>query len=116
MAWTSSLVNLPHCLGESAKPARMSDIHSTASSDRRASSRARMRRLLLSGIAVLYVVSVPWYRETDAPLRVWFGLPDWVAVALGCYIGVAVLNAMAWRLTDIPDQYVEGQAPERSGK
>ena len=94
----------------------MSDIHSTVSRDCRASSRARVRRLLLAGIAVLYVFSVPWYRETDAPLRVWFGLPDWVAVALGCYIGVAVLNAMAWRLTDIPDQYVEGQAPERSGK
>ncbi|MGY8805028.1 MAG: hypothetical protein ACKVK6_12425 [bacterium] len=65
----------------------MSDIHSTVSSDHRASSRARararVRRLLLAGIAVLYVVSVPWYRETDAPLRVWFGLPDWVAVALG---------------------------------
>jgi hypothetical protein len=114
------LANLPHCLRESAKPARMSDIHSTVSSDHRASSRARararVRRLLLAGIAVLYVVSVPWYRETDAPLRVWFGLPDWVAVALGCYIGVAVLNAMAWRLTEIPDQYVEGQAPERSGE
>ena len=94
----------------------MSDIHSTVSRDYQASSRARVRRLLLAGIAVLYVISVPWYRETDAPLRVWFGLPDWVAVALGCYIGVAVLNAMAWCLTDIPDQYVEGQAPERSGE
>lgn len=110
------MANLPHCLRESAKPARMSDIHSTVSRDYRVSSRARVRRLLLAGIAVLYVISVPWYRETDAPLRVWFGLPDWVAVALGCYIGVAVLNAMAWRLTDIPDQYVEGQAPERSGE
>lgn len=110
------MANLPHCLRESAKPARMSDIHSTVSRDYQASSRARVRRLLLAGIAVLYVISVPWYRETDAPLRVWFGLPDWVAVALGCYIGVAVLNAMAWRLTDIPDQYVEGQAPERSGE
>ena len=107
---------MAHCLRESAKPARMSDIHSTVSRDYQASSRARVRRLLLAGIAVLYVISVPWYRETDAPLRVWFGLPDWVAVALGCYIGVAVLNAMAWRLTDIPDQYVEGQAPERSGE
>ena len=110
------MANLPHCLRESAKPARMSDIHSTVSSDHRVSLRARVRRLLLAGIAVLYVVSVPWYRETDAPLRVWFGLPDWAAVALGCYIGVAVLNAMAWRLTDIPDEYVEARGSERSSE
>jgi hypothetical protein len=32
-----------------------------------------------------------------------FGFPDWVAVALACYIGVAVLNSIAWALTDVPD-------------
>ena len=52
---------------------------------------------------MLYVLSVPWYRDTDAPLRLLFGLPDWVAVALGCYVAVAVLNAVAWLLTEIPD-------------
>lgn len=65
--------------------------------------RQRVRSALLGAIGVLYVVSVPWYRDDDAPLRVWFGLPDWVAVALGCYIGVAVLNAIAWWLTDVPE-------------
>ena len=30
-------------------------------------------------IGLLYVISVPWYRETGAPLRIWLGLPDWVA-------------------------------------
>lgn len=54
------------------------------------------RRLLLAAIAVLYVVSIPWYREGAAEPREWFGLPDWVAVALGAYAGAALLNALAW--------------------
>jgi len=54
-------------------------------------------------IALLYIVSVPWYREDAAPLRLWFGLPDWVAVALACYVGVAIVNAVAWAVTDVPD-------------
>ena len=65
--------------------------------------RSRLRRVLLAAVAVLYLVSVPWYREADAPLQIVFGLPDWVAVALACYVAVAVLNAIAWRLTEIPD-------------
>jgi hypothetical protein len=35
---------------------------------------------------------------------VWLGLPDWVAVALLCYAAVAVLNSLAWLLTDVPDR------------
>ncbi len=31
------------------------------------------------------------------------GLPDWVAVAVLCYVAAAVLNAAAWLLTDVPD-------------
>ena len=62
-----------------------------------------MRGFLLVVIVVLYGVSVPWYREADAPLRLLFGLPDWVAVALACYVGVAVLNAAAWLLAEVPD-------------
>ncbi len=64
--------------------------------------RQLVRRALLAMIAALYLVSVPWYRDSDAPLRLVMGLPDWVAVALGCYIAVAVLNALAWSMTDIP--------------
>jgi hypothetical protein len=67
------------------------------------SGRKRLRRTLLAAIALLYIASVPWYRETGAPLQLQFGLPDWVAVAVGCYIAVAILNAFAWMLTDIPD-------------
>ena len=63
----------------------------------------RARAGLLVSITLLFVLSVPWYRSADAPLVLWWGLPDWVAVALGCYLGVAILNAFAWLLTDVVD-------------
>ena len=66
-------------------------------------SRRRTHRVLLALIGVLYLISVPWYRDTDAPLKLVFGMPDWVAVALGCYVAVAVLNACAWLFVDFPD-------------
>ena len=66
-------------------------------------SRPRGRLLCLIGIGFLYVASVPWYRDVDAPLRIWLGLPDWVAVALFCYVGVAILNGLAWLWTDVRD-------------
>ncbi len=65
--------------------------------------RRRVRRALLLAIAVLYAVSIPWYRPTGAEPELWLGLPDWVAVALLCYVGVAVLNCVAWLLTDVRD-------------
>jgi hypothetical protein len=71
--------------------------------DAGASNRRRLRSLCLVLIAALFLVSVPWYRESDAPLALWWGLPDWVAVALICYVGVAVLNGVAWLNTEIPD-------------
>jgi hypothetical protein len=65
--------------------------------------RRRILRLLWGAIAVLYVVSIPWYRRGgDAP-ALWLGLPDWVAVAVGCYLAVAVPNAAAWLLAEVPD-------------
>ena len=68
---------------------------------------------LLAIIALLYVISIPWYRATDAPLRIVFGLPDWVAVAIACYIAVAILNAVAWRLTTISDTPAPAEHPGR---
>jgi hypothetical protein len=59
----------------------------------------RLRAALLVAIAVLYAISIPWYRETELI----FGLPDWVALALACYVGVAILNTVAWLLTDVRD-------------
>lgn len=76
----------------------------------RASGRGRavLRRVLLSVIGVLYLVSIPWYREPGAQPEIWFGLPDWVAVALACYVGVALCNAIAWWLTELGDSGPEG--------
>ena len=65
--------------------------------------RRRVRTGLLWAIATLYVISIPWYRTTGEVPSLVGGLPDWVAVALGCYVAVAVLNAIAWLLTDISD-------------
>jgi hypothetical protein len=56
---------------------------------------------------LLYALSIPWYREAGARPETWGGLPDWVAVALGCYVAIAVLNAIAWLLTDVPDALPE---------
>ena len=66
--------------------------------------------MLLGLIALLYVFSVPWYRSADAPLQLWFGLPDWVAVALLCYLGAGLLNAWAWWITDVVDPPPSGSA------
>jgi hypothetical protein len=71
--------------------------------------RARLRRILFVCIGILYVISVPWYRSAAAPVEMVFGLPDWVAVAIGCYVLVALLNAAAWLLPDTPDD-VRGKA------
>jgi hypothetical protein len=74
--------------------------------------RRRIRFTLLALIGLLYAISIPWYRADDAPLELIFGLPDWVAVAVGCYVAVAILNAFAWLLTDIPEG--EGELHESS--
>lgn len=62
-----------------------------------------MRRLLLALVALLYVFSIPWYRESGASTPLWLGLPEWVAVAVLCYLAAAALNAAAWLVTDIPE-------------
>ena len=62
-----------------------------------------VRRFLFAAIGLLYVLSVPWYRETGGDYDLIFGLPDWTAVAIGCYLAIAVLNAIAWQLTEIVD-------------
>jgi hypothetical protein len=47
-------------------------------------------------IVALYALSIPWYRTPGAVPAVIFGLPDWVVVAVGCYLAVAVVTALAW--------------------
>jgi hypothetical protein len=68
-----------------------------------------MRRVLLVLIAALYVASIPWYRPAGESASLWLGLPDWVAVAMLCYAAVAVLNSIAWLLTDVPDRDERGR-------
>ena len=77
-------------------------------------ARRRLRRILLVVIALLYVVSVPWYRTTGVLPDVVLGLPDWVTTALCCYVAVAVLNCIAWWLTDMPHEPQGPDAPEES--
>lgn len=66
-------------------------------------SRGRLRAALLAAIVLLYVLSVPWYRPLDAAPPMWLGLPSWVTTAVLCYFAAAVLNAIAWALTSVPD-------------
>jgi hypothetical protein len=68
------------------------------------------RGWLLAVVGILYLLSIPWYREAGAVPGRWLGLPDWVAVALVCYTLAAVANAVAWLLTDVPDP------PEQGGR
>lgn len=76
-------------------------------------SRRTLRRALLVAIAGLYLLSIPWYREAGSAPALWLGLPDWVVVAIACYAGVAVLNAAAWLLTDVPDVPQDGDGSPR---
>ncbi len=85
----------------------------TAVMPRARGPRRRARGALLAIIAVLYAASIPWYRPTDASVTLIFGLPDWVAVAIGCYVGVALLNAAAWLLTDVRDEMPGGEVGGR---
>ncbi|MGH0038456.1 MAG: hypothetical protein ACQGVK_25760 [Myxococcota bacterium] len=71
-----------------------------------------MRRICLVLVGVLYVLSIPWYRDASDRVDLVFGLPDWVAVALGCYVAVAVLNALAWWRTEVEDALPGEGAPD----
>jgi len=66
-------------------------------------ARRHLRRGLLGAIVALYVVSIPWYRTPGEAPSLVLGLPDWVAVAVGCYAAAAVLNAVAWLLAEVED-------------
>ena len=66
--------------------------------------RRLLRRSLLVAIGVLYVVSIPWYRAPDPRSATWLGMPEWATVAVLCYVMIALCNALAWLLTDVPDE------------
>jgi hypothetical protein len=79
-------------------PSTQSRAQSTASIRRR-----RLRVASLVGVGIVYLVSIPWYRESGGALQLIAGLPDWVSVAFGSYCLAAVLNCFAWLLTDVDD-------------
>ena len=62
-----------------------------------------IRRSALIGIALLFLAAVPWFWGTTDTPEIVFGLPDWTAWALLCFVGVAVLNAVAWSFTNLDD-------------
>ena len=70
----------------------------------RRTTAARLRALLLGLILVLYVLSIPWYREAGSTPEFWWGLPDWVTVAVFCYVALAICNSAAWLLTEMSDE------------
>lgn len=76
-----------------------------------AGMRSRLRKILLIVIGLLYLVSIPWYRETGAVPMIVLGLPSWVAVAVVCYLGVAVLGAVSWLLTEVKDSDADRESP-----
>lgn len=78
--------------------------YSAAPRRRTGSGGARLRTVLLVGIGILYIVSVPWYRATDSPFELLLGLPDWATVAVLCYAAAAVLNCLAWMRTEVDDE------------
>ena len=84
-------------------PRYFSKVAERSQSESTRAIRRGLRRVLLVLITVLYIVAVPWYREPGGELHLIWGLPDWVAVALGCYASVAILNSLAWLLTEIED-------------
>jgi len=82
---------------------------------------SRVRAVLLLAIGALYVLSIPWYREPGSLPGAgasggWLGLPDWTGVALACYVAVAVLNSVAWALTEVPDPDPDPDISDGSGK
>jgi len=73
----------------------------------------RLRRVSLFAIPVLYLASIPWYRSAESEVSLWLGLPDWVTAATGCYVAIAILNAIAWLLTDVPDGVERNETRKR---
>lgn len=72
----------------------------------------RLRSVLLVAVGLCFIASIPWYRNGGDASEVWLGLPDWVSVALLCYVAAAALNSVAWLLTEIPDEIDDDRDPE----
>ena len=71
------------------------------------SARRGLRFALLGLVVLLFALSIPWYRDPGEASGLWLGLPEWVTVALLCYVGAALANAAAWLLADFDDADAE---------
>ena len=67
----------------------------------------RRNRWLFLGMAILLAVGLPWYRDPARRPEIWWGLPDWVVVAILCFFAIACLNAAAWWGADWDDESEE---------
>ena len=67
---------------------------------------------LFAAIGVLLLVALPWYREPGSTPQIWWGLPDWLAIAAMCFVGVAGLNAVAWWSADWDDSWRDDEPDE----
>ncbi|WP_252178241.1 hypothetical protein [Endozoicomonas sp. 4G] len=52
----------------------------------------------------LLILSVPWYRTPGATPKIYLGMPDWVVLALSCYILVIFINLLLWVSRDDPPE------------
>ncbi len=61
------------------------------------------RRFVLLLTVLFFLAAIPWHRSPGEMPAYWLGLPDWAAVSLLCFVGVAITNAIAWLLTDLSE-------------
>ncbi len=45
---------------------------------------------------ILLIMSVPWYRSDEQMSNTLFGFPEWVMVAIACYLAVTLINIGIW--------------------
>ena len=64
----------------------------------------RRQRTLFAGMLVLLGIGLPWYRDGGSAPAIWWGVPDWFAIAALCWLGIAALNALAWRRSEWSDE------------
>ncbi len=59
------------------------------------------RRWYIPTLLLLVVLSVPWYWKAGVLGALYFGMPAWIWISLGCTLGVSALTALGalrfWR-------------------